>query len=104
MLVVFNMQDKKRYIVASLAMTISFFVVRTLPLPYVVYAGIWVEGIRKLKERTWLAVIQIIGVSALCSLNAYWRFVIWRLRTKMEIVIKFVWDGFRSSKRQLGSV
>ena len=57
-------------------MSISFFIVRTIPLPFVAYFGIIIEGILRFKLNPIASIIQIIGLVALCSLNTFWSYKI----------------------------
>jgi hypothetical protein len=75
-LYVLDMTSKKRYILASLMMTITFFIVRTFPLPFVVWYGIVSQGIMELNKGILRPILQIIGVGLISGLNAYWS---WRI-------------------------
>eukprot|EP01080_Neovahlkampfia_damariscottae_P007639 gene7639-11961_t len=73
---ILNLHHGKEFIFVSLLMSASFFIVRTIPLPIVVYQGIIIEGIFRIKIAPIASVIQIIGLVALCSLNSFWSYKI----------------------------
>jgi hypothetical protein len=73
---VLDMHHGKEFIFVSLLMSISFFVVRTIPLPFVIYQGIIIEGILKFAIHPLGSIVQLLGLGALCSLNAFWSYKI----------------------------
>jgi hypothetical protein len=73
----FQMKDNAIYVAIGLLMSLSFFIVRTLPLPYVFMRGcilVWWET-----SKGYLPVMKLIQmalVGTLCGLNAFWSFKI----------------------------
>lgn len=41
---VFNMKEKQSYLITSVLMSLTFFIARTIPLPFIVYYGVFKEG------------------------------------------------------------
>jgi predicted benzoate:H+ symporter BenE len=66
------MKDRAVYLIVGLLMAFSFFLVRTLPLPYVLVRGcimVWWE----VKEYSFaMKVVQTLLVGTLCGLNSFW--------------------------------
>ncbi|KAL6069927.1 TLC domain [Balamuthia mandrillaris] len=79
---VLKLQRHQLYLVVGLLMSISFFIFRTLPLPYVWFRGalwVWWGGEPEVPNMAvYLKLIQTLSVSALCCLNAYWSYKIFQ--------------------------
>jgi len=70
-----KMKDYKIYMLVGLMMAISFFLVRTLPLPYVVVRGcvlVWWES----QYSVAMKALQTVFVMVLSMLNSFWSFKI----------------------------
>jgi hypothetical protein len=60
------MTDQKKYIFISILMSTTFFLVRTIPLPIIIYKGIIYEGFIKLTQKEYVfGIFQILGVTIL---------------------------------------
>jgi len=67
----FGMKEGKGYVIVGLLMTVSFFLVRTCPMPYIWIRGavwVWMEHGTSL----FVKISQTVCVSVLCMLNGYW--------------------------------
>ncbi len=73
----FQMKDNNVYMIVGLLMALSFFLVRTLPLPYV-----WVRGCVLVWWRQEYAIaaklFQCLLVTILCTLNTFWSYKIYQ--------------------------
>lgn len=88
-----KMKDYKVYVLVGLLMAVSFFLVRTLPLPYVVMRGcilVWWES----GYSVVMKIVQTAFVGTLSALNSFWSFKIMQgLRkhffpTKQDLIIR----------------
>jgi hypothetical protein len=77
-LYVLNMTDQKKYIFVSMLMSVTFFVFRTIPLPFVIYYGIVKEGLSRIfiENDILFGFLQILGLTVLSILNSIWSFKI----------------------------
>lgn len=69
----FQMKDRAVYLVVGLLMALSFFVVRTLPLPYVLVRGcilVWWDTNKDYSIP--MKIVQTVLVGVLCGLNSFW--------------------------------
>jgi hypothetical protein len=69
----FQMKDRAVYLVVGLLMAFSFFLVRTLPLPYVLVRGcilVWWDTNKDYSIP--MKIVQTVLVGVLCGLNSFW--------------------------------
>jgi hypothetical protein len=68
----FQMKDRSVYLLVGMLMALSFFLVRTLPLPYVLVRGcifVWWEVEN---YSVAMKIVQTALVGTLCGLNSFW--------------------------------
>jgi hypothetical protein len=73
-----QMKEWKIYAIVGLLMALSFFLVRTVPLPYVWVRGVVLTWYYHEPATVYLGVAQCAFVTVLCGLNAYWSVLIFR--------------------------